>query len=293
MNPQSKLARKKNLLRRAMTLATRPKDRQRVIVSLTSYPARIQYVSKVIRSIFAQRCLPDLTVLYLSRDQFPLGESQLPADLVECLGFDFEIRWVDGDMKSHKKYLYAFRDFPNQLIITVDDDIVCRNTLVGELIEGHWRFPEAVVAIRTHLMRFGVDGTLSPYCDWHMEVGNERPELCCTPSMALFATSGAGLLLPPGSLPEAAFDCEAIRETCLNADDVWLKAMSALAGYPTVGLAGWQGVDCIDGSQEVSLWSYNRSGGNDLAISKVREHCEKDLGIRSFDSLFYDSALLD
>ena len=105
MNPQSKLARKKNLLRRAMTLATRPKDRQRVIVSLTSYPARIQYVSKVIRSIFAQRCLPDLTVLYLSRDQFPLGESQLPADLVECLGFDFEIRWVDGDMKSHKKYL--------------------------------------------------------------------------------------------------------------------------------------------------------------------------------------------
>ena len=74
MNPQSKLARTKNLLRRVATLVARPKDRQRVIVSLTSYPARIQYVSRVVRSLFAQRYLPDMTVLYLSKDQFPMGE---------------------------------------------------------------------------------------------------------------------------------------------------------------------------------------------------------------------------
>lgn len=293
MNPQSKLARTKNLLRRVATLVARPKDRQRVIVSLTSYPARIQYVSRVVRSLFAQRYLPDMTVLYLSKDQFPMGEKELPADLRDCLGFDFQIRWVDGDMRSHKKYLYAFADFPGSLIITVDDDIVCRNTLVGELVDGHKRHPDAVVAIRTHLMKFGDDGLLFPYCEWHMEVGNDRPELCNRPSMALFATSGAGLLFPPDSLPKAAFDCKAIYETCLNADDVWLKVMSAIAGYPTVTLPGWQGVDCIEGSQDVSLWSYNRTGGNDLAISKVREHCEKDLGLASLDSLLYDPSLLD
>lgn len=288
-----RLARAKNKLRREATLALRPHDRQRVIVSLTSYPQRIDYVADVVRSLFAQLRLPDLTVLYLSEDQFPDGVKSLPPNLTACLGRDFQIRWVRGDMRSHKKYLYAVRDFPEDLVITVDDDIVCRNTLVGDLLDAHARHPHAVAAIRTHLMEFDSGGALLPYSDWQMEVGNPRPELCDRPSMRLFGTSGAGMLFPPGSLPAAAFDTEAIGETCPNADDVWLKAMTAIAGYPTVSVAGWQGVDCIEGSQETSLWATNQRGGNDDAIRKVRAYCEKDLGVECFDSLFHDDALLD
>lgn len=288
-----RLARAKNKLRREATLALRPHDRQRVIVSLTSYPQRIDYVADVVRSLFAQLRLPDLTVLYLSEDQFPDGVKSLPPNLTACLGRDFQIRWVRGDMRSHKKYLYAVRDFPEDLVITVDDDIVCRNTLVGDLLDAHARHPHAVAAIRTHLMEFDSGGALLPYSDWQMEVGNPRPELCDRPSMRLFGTSGAGMLFPPGSLPAAAFDTEAIGETCPNADDVWLKAMTAIAGYPTVSVVGWQGVDCIEGSQETSLWATNQRGGNDDAIRKVRAYCEKDLGVECFDSLFHDDALLD
>ena len=64
--------------------------------------------------------------------------------------------------------------------------------------------------------------------------------------------------------------------------------MTTLAGYPTVTLPGWQGVDCIEGSQETSLWESNSQGGNDDAISRVRVHCERDLGVESFDGLFLD-----
>lgn len=288
-----RLARAKNKLRREATLALRPRDRQRVIVSLTSYPQRIDYVADVVRSLFAQLQLPDLTVLYLSEDQFPDGVKSLPPNLTSCLGRDFQIRWVRGDMRSHKKYLYAVRDFPEDLVITVDDDIVCRNTLVGDLLSAHTRHPHAVAAIRTHLMEFDFNGVLLPYSSWQMEVGNARPGLCDRPSMRLFGTSGAGMLLPPGSLPAAAFDTRAIGETCPNADDVWLKAMSTIAGYPTVSVAGWQGVDCIEGSQETSLWATNQRGGNDDAIRKVRAYCEKDLGIVCLDSLFHDDTLVD
>lgn len=287
------LARAKNKLRREVTLALRPRDRQRVIVSLTSYPQRIDYVADVVRSLFAQLQLPDLTVLYLSEDQFPDGVKSLPPSLTSCLDRDFQIRWVRGDMRSHKKYLYAVRDFPEDLVITVDDDIVCRNTLVGDLLSAHTRHPHAVAAIRTHLMEFDFNGVLLPYSSWQMEVGNARPELCDRPSVRLFGTSGAGMLLPPGSLPAAAFDTRAIGETCPNADDVWLKAMSTIAGYPTVSVAGWQGVDCIEGSQETSLWATNQRGGNDDAIRKVRAYCEKDLGIVCLDSLFHDDTLVD
>lgn len=288
-----RLARAKNKLRREVTLALKPRDQQRVIVSLTSYPQRIDYVADVVRSLFAQLQLPDLTVLYLSEDQFPDGVKSLPPSLTSCLGRDFQIRWVRGDMRSHKKYLYAVRDFPEDLVITVDDDIVCRNTLVGDLLDAHARHPHAVAAIRTHLMEFDANGVLLPYSSWQMEVGNPRPELCDRPSMRLFGTSGAGMLLPPGSLPAAAFDTGTIGETCPNADDVWLKAMTAIAGWPTVSVAGWQGVDCIEGSQETSLWATNQRGGNDDAIRKVRAYCEKDLGVECFDSLFHDDALLD
>lgn len=280
-------------MRRVATLVARPCGRQRVIVSLTSYPQRIDYVGEVIRSLFAQRYLADLIVLYLSEEQFTNGVASLPKSLTSCLGGDFQIRWVKGDMKSHKKYLYAVKEFPQDLVITVDDDIVCRNTLVGDLLSAHTRHPHAVAAIRTHLMEFDFNGVLLPYSSWQMEVGNARPELCDRPSMRLFGTSGAGMLLPPGSLPAAAFDTRAIGETCPNADDVWLKAMSTIAGYPTVSVAGWQGVDCIEGSQETSLWATNRRGGNDDAIRKVRAYCEKDLGIVCLDSLFHDDTLVD
>lgn len=250
-------------------------------------------MADVVRSLFAQLRLPDLTVLYLSEDQFPDGVKSLPPSLTSCLGRDFQIRWVRGDMRSHKKYLYAVRDFPEDLVITVDDDIVCRNTLVGDLLDAHARHPHAVAAIRTHLMEFDTNGVLLPYSSWQMEVGNPRPDLCDRPSMRLFGTSGAGMLFPPGSLPAAAFDTEAIGGTCPNADDVWLKAMTAIAGYPTVSVAGWQGVDCIEGSQETSLWATNQRGGNDDAIRKIRAYCEKDLGVGCFDSLFHDDTLVN
>lgn len=267
------------------------RSHERVIVSLTSYPGRIGFVHQVIRSLFAQTVLPDCIVLYLSRDEFPNGERDLPKSLLDCCGFDFEIRWVSGNMKSHKKYLYAVRDFPDALIVTVDDDIICRNTLVGELLEGHRRFPRCVPALRCHIINFTPDGYATPYNDWIHESGDSFPETLNHPSMRLCPTSGAGILFAPGSLPRAAFDEEAIRSTCLDADDLWLKTMTAIAGWPSVSLPGRQGVINIEGTQQQSLWSSNSQGGNDIAFAAIRSYCADHLGVPRIDDLMHDDAL--
>ena len=286
------LALLKNKVRREGTRVKRLLcRRERIVVSLTSYPGRIGTVHKVIRSLFAQKVLPDLVVLYLSIEEFPNREDDLPEELLACLGHDFEIRWVKGNLGSHKKYFYAFSDFPQSLIITVDDDIECRNTLVGELLEFHRRFPHAIPAIRCHLIQFDDSGHHLPYNDWTMEVGNYLPSVCGLPSMSLFATSGSGILFSPGSLPEEAFDSSAIIETCPRADDVWLKVMTAIAGWPTVSVPGWQGVVPIEGTQESSLWSVNEHGGNDDALLKVYDYCAKHLGIANLDELLQDEKL--
>lgn len=266
------LAIKKNQTRRLTTNIARKAEpnHKRVVVSLTSYPERIRFVPQVIRSMFAQTVLPDLTVLYLSMKQFPNTEDDLPQELLKLRGFDFRIRWVEDDYKSHKKYLYSVKDYPDAVIITLDDDIKYRNTLIEELLLSYRRFPNCISAIRTHAITFDQKGIICPYSNWLMENAINMPELCDKPSVQLFATSGAGMLLPPHCLPEMAFDTNAIAQTCPHADDIWLKSMSALAGIKTVAVKGWAGVDCIENSQETSLWSTNRTGGNDKAITNLR-----------------------
>ena len=282
------LATKKNMLRRLLTRCSRLRSGRKVVASFTSYPQRIQYAERVVREMFAQKTLPDLTVLYLSKDQFPNRETDLPTGLLSCRSFDFEIRWVDGDMKSHKKYLYAFKDFPEALIVTLDDDIEYRHTLIEELIASYEKYPHCISAIRTHAITFDENGKMRPYGDWLMENGVNRPDLCGKPSNQSFGTSGAGMLFPPNSLPALAFDEEVIRATSLNADDIWLKAMTALNGYPTVAVPGWAGVDCIEGSQESSLWATNQSGGNDAVLTKLRAYFKSQEALPSLDELLFD-----
>ena len=282
------LATKKNKMRRLMTRCSRALGTRKIVASFTSYPERIEYAERVVREMFAQRALPDLTVLYLSKEQFPNLEKDLPAGLLSCRSFDFEIRWVDGDMRSHKKYLYAFRDFPESFIVTLDDDINYRHTLIEELLSSYTKHPHCISAIRTHAITYDDTRSMRAYGDWLMENGINRPDLCGKPSNQVFGTSGAGMLFPPHSLPTLAFDCTAIRETALNADDIWLKAMTAFNGYPTVAVPGWAGVDCFDGSQETSLWATNQSGGNDAALSRLRTYFEAREDLPNLDGLLFD-----
>lgn len=103
MSDVSWMADKKNKLRRMMEHArTCVAGERRVIVTLTSYPPRMNTIWMTLRSIFSQSRLPDKVVLYLAKSDFPNREADLPDSLKEMLWNDFEIRWVDEDLKPHK-----------------------------------------------------------------------------------------------------------------------------------------------------------------------------------------------
>ena len=53
----------------------------RIIVSLTSYPPRIDSVHKVVESLYRQSVPADAIVLYLSLDEFPQAAASLPGSL--------------------------------------------------------------------------------------------------------------------------------------------------------------------------------------------------------------------
>ena len=100
----------KNRVRRTTThLGRRIASKQRIIASLTSYPPRMATIHLAIRSILAQRTLPDKVVLWLYEGDFPNREADLPDTLMHLIGHDVVIRWVSENLKPHKKYYWALQ----------------------------------------------------------------------------------------------------------------------------------------------------------------------------------------
>lgn len=125
----------------------------KIIVSFTSYPPRINSVHQVVESLYRQTVPADEIVLYLSLDEFPLEAASLPGKLKSLIGQGgFRIEWVHGNLKSHKKYYYALQEYKDAVVITVDDDKIYAETMIGDLIKSHERFPDAVSARAVRIM---------------------------------------------------------------------------------------------------------------------------------------------
>ena len=77
-----------------------------VVISFTSFPARIADVWQVVKSLKNQTVLPEKIILWLSKEQFPT-KSTIPDSLCQEEDKLFEIRMVDEDIRSHKKFYYV------------------------------------------------------------------------------------------------------------------------------------------------------------------------------------------
>lgn len=274
----------KNKLRRTFTHARRRLARQpRIIASMTSYPPRIGSVHTAIASLLAQKTLPDKILLWLYKGDFPNGRKDLPRQLTRLLAHDVEIRWVDEDFKPHKKYFWVMQEFPDDIIITFDDDLIYRNTLIAELVESYQRNPKAISAARAHLITFDANGAVAPYADWEQYAAMNHPSLLGYPSSQLLATHGAGTLFPPHIMPSSTFEKEGITTCCLYGDDLWLKAHQLLAGVPVVCACLDQQLTYIPDSQECALFLQNINGGrNDQMLLAIIDYLQRRFG-KSFD----------
>ena len=69
-----------------------------IVVSLTSYPERIDLVSKAIITILNQKsCKPDVVELWLAKEQFPGGIEELPKSLTKLIDSGLDICWCQED----------------------------------------------------------------------------------------------------------------------------------------------------------------------------------------------------
>ena len=240
-----------------------------ITVSLTTFPKRIESAKYVVDSMLKQTLKPDRVMLVLAFEEFG-SKIELPNDYMQLEKRGLSIVFSEN-LKPHKKYQYAMKHFPDDVIITVDDDAFYPYDLVETLFDSYQKYPTAISAMRVHRILFN-NKSLLPYNDWEFKAKHADK-----PAHDLISTGLGGVLYPPRCMEpqlDILFDSDAIRKTCLEADDLWLKINSLLCNVPTV--AAKQNVLkllLVPSTQNTSLHKANvDKGENDKALRRIMKH---------------------
>ncbi len=237
--------------------------REDVVVSLTSFPARIGYVYLTIESMLRQTVLPGRIILWLSKDQFP-AEETIPERLDKLQNEVFEIRFVEGDIKSHKKYYYSFQEFPEKIVITVDDDIIYPPKLVEQLLAVSSSFPNCIVANVARKMTYS-EGLLNGYSQWKEATPFDKIDNV--------QIGIGGVLYPPHAMFEDCLKLELSQKLAPSVDDLWLNAMARLQGTSVVKTPNKKAFLPIVIPENQTLTSVNNGQSrNDAQLNQIRAY---------------------
>ena len=190
-----------------------------IIVSLTSYGRRLQDVAFAIESIMQQTMKANRIILWLAHEDY----KHIPQSLILLQKRGLEIEECD-DILSYKKIIPTLLKFPQDTIITIDDDAFYDYDVLERLITAYQKSPQYIYCCRAHKMKIANDGTLKPYMEWDWVVSEEGPDVLN------FFTGCGGVLYPPHSLDEEVLNESVFAEICKFADDVWLNAMALKKG---------------------------------------------------------------
>ena len=238
----------------------------RIIVSFTSYPKRFTSIPLVVKSILYQSCKPDKIILYLAQSECM---ERLPKQLLKLQKYGLEIVFVNDNLKSHKKYFYSMSAYPDDIIITIDDDLLYPKNMITMLYKSYHNYPDCVSASRVRRMKIR-NHKLCKYDEWDNCYKKEH-----IPSHWLFAIGCGGTLYPPGILPKVTFDRTNIERICFNADDVWLKFMELMNDIKVVYVPG----------ANDRLWLNGKFGRKGLAYLNV-ERDQNDTYIENVGRFF-------
>lgn len=242
----------------------------KIIATLTSFPLRATTIHRVIETILNQSAQPDKVILYLAEEQFPGRELPLTLTALAEKEHRFEIHWCQKDIKSYKKLIPALIEFPDDIIITFDDDILYPSDIIEELIKKHRKYPNAICTRRARLIKVK-DGEIGVYETWKRYKWYRRLRYGTWPKFRNLATTGGGTLFPPHSLHPDVVRDDIFMNMCPTTDDLWFFAMAVLNGTKTAPAGKAYKIDIIEETQGEALMHDNVKGQcrNDRNMEKI------------------------
>lgn len=239
-----------------------------VVASITTYPARIDRVWLAIESIMRQSVVPDYIVLWLSKEQFPNIEV-LPSNLLALQDKGLKIEIRDEDLRSHKKYYYALKEYPNCDLFTFDDDIIYPSDAFEKVLQLSIKEPNSCVCRYSSQILIDKDDNVC----WAPTSKNDVN----VSSYNTFCGSGGGTLFPLGTLPPLVLDKDSFLKHCRTADDVWLNCMLRFNNVKVAAITDYCPLLSIINKDRSALFDVNQGEGNNTQLKDTRNYC-KDLG---------------
>lgn len=255
------------------------KRTKKIIVSLTSFPERIPDIHFCIYSLLTQDFKPDMVVLWLAEEQFPNKEADLSDELLGLKKNGLTIKWCH-DIRPYKKLIPALKEFPNDYIVTVDDDIFYHSNWLKNIWNQYNKSPNTIIACRARRLNLKSDGLIDSYSNWN--IINEKNES----SFLNFPTGAGGVLYFPNALCEKVFDESLFLKLCPSGDDIWFWAMAILNKTKiTVIEKPIDSLTYINVAREsgilnnLTLWNLNKDGMNDIQMNNAISKYPKILDI--------------
>jgi len=254
------------------------KRKPKIIVSLTSFPERMYDIHYCLYSILTQQLKPDKLVLWLAESQFPHKEKDIPQEVLSLKENGLEIKWCE-DMLSYKKLLPILKEYPEDIIVTADDDVFYPSFWLKELYETHVKYPNCIISQRARKISLNEDCSFGDYGEWEFKDAEDAP------SFLNFFTGAGGVLYPSDSLKKDVLNYNLAKKIAPYGDDVWFWAMAVLNKTKIVAINHLILLTYVNPAREANLlaektlWISNRTGGNDVILKNMIGEFPEILGI--------------
>ncbi len=198
-----------------------------VIVSLTSYGHRVSdSVPYTIYSLFTQKVLPNRIMLYLAENEW--NEDTIPDNLKRLKLSGLEICYCE-DLRSYKKLIPAMMAFPNNPIITFDDDVYYNDATIKELLIEYEKSDKKTVICHRGAIVERRFGEFTPYNKWRDYMfGNKY---------SMYSPIGVdGVLYPAKTFDKEILNKDAFMKYAPFADDLWFWLNSYKLGIRVINV---------------------------------------------------------
>ncbi len=240
---------------------------RQLIVSLTSHGSRIYDCFLAIESIMQGTVKPNRIILWL-----PEEERVMCRFLQYQMDRGLKIEYVK-DLGPHTKLIPALQRYPEDVIITIDDDMFYRPDMIEGLLRAYQADTKSIHANRVAVMTKD-KGQLASYLKWKQYTHPTET----TENNVIIGVEGC--LYPPHVFSDEVFNTEAIHQLCPTADDIWFTAMALLNGtaihhveshYPNACAGSVMNLR-MQSSGLVNLNEDPNECRNDIQIRAVFEH---------------------
>ena len=237
-----------------------------LLVSMTSYPARIFGIYEVFISLLYQSA--DISsyqcFLTLSKEEFINGEKDLPLDIQKLIKNGWiKLIW-HHNIYSHKKLMPIIQNYPENGILIVDDDIIRNHNFIEIFQKEHRLYPTDIIC-----------GTFMYYFDNKIEMnrlkgykGEKCREMNPVPNIIFLTARPAngfgGILYPKHTFSNKRFFNETLfMNLSPTSDESWQYAFNIIENkiLRQTSIIFDNSVNLVEGSQKIntSLYKVNKN----------------------------------